>query len=190
VVEEIPALFKQPVLFADHSARRRGAETNNNLGPNASQFRPKPRLAGNNFGIGWLFVDTPLAAFFELEMLHRIRDVDIRAINSSLFQCPAQQSACRTHEGMAGTIFLVAGLFADQDDASRGWTFPKYGLGRMAIQVAASARLRGVPQLIESGIGGNESFSTQNFESRHISPPVQTPQLILGIIQNAFAPLG
>ena len=61
-----------------------------------------------------LLVDAPLAARLPLEVLHDVGDVDGGAIDAGLRERAVEQLAGRADERMAGEIFRVARLLADQ----------------------------------------------------------------------------
>ena len=59
-------------------------------------------------------MEAALAARFPFEMLHRVRDVNLRPIDPRLFECAIENLSRRTDEWFAGEVFLVAWLFAQQ----------------------------------------------------------------------------
>src|SRR5690606_17293345 len=87
-------------------------------------------------------MNAPLAARLELEMLHRIGDVDLRAINFGLDEDFVEQPAGGTHERLAGGVFLVSRLLADEDHGRAGWSFSENSLGGVLVEVAAAAAFR------------------------------------------------
>ena len=54
------------------------------------------------------------SAPYEFEMLDRVGDVDLLAVDADLLQGAVEHLAGRSNEWSAGEIFLVAGLLADQ----------------------------------------------------------------------------
>src|SRR5437870_4025876 len=82
MIEEMPALLHQLVLFANDAACGGRPEADNRLGPDDRQLCPEPRLAGIDFRVRRLLMDAAFAALFELEVLHRIRDVHVIAIDT------------------------------------------------------------------------------------------------------------
>ena len=54
-----------------------------------------------------------------LEVLHRVRDVDVRAVDSRRFERAHRGAGRRSHEGLARTVLLIARLFADEHEHPR-----------------------------------------------------------------------
>src|SRR5262245_31724210 len=75
-------------------------------------------------GIG-LAVHPAFAPRLELEMLHRIGDIALAAVNSRFLQGPVQKLPGRTHKGLALQVLLIAGLFADKSDVGMKRSFTK-----------------------------------------------------------------
>ena len=71
------------------------------------------------------------AARHEFEMFDRARDIDLLAIDAGLDQGAVEHMPRRTDERLAGEVFLVAGLLANQHDARVRRPFAKHSLGRI-----------------------------------------------------------
>src|SRR5262245_9528845 len=84
-------------------------------------------------------VQAPLAAHLEFEMLDRVGDESIAARNAGLFERLIEDPPGRTHERLAGEVFLVAGLLADQHEPGAGAPFPRNDLGGELVERAARA---------------------------------------------------
>jgi hypothetical protein len=72
-------------------------------------------------------------------VLDRVGDVGEVAVDSGLLESAVEETAGRADEGVAGDVLLVAGLFADEDDARRGWTFTEDGLRAGGPEIAGFA---------------------------------------------------
>ena len=64
-------------------------------------------------------MDPALAALLELEMLDRIGDVGLGAVDPGLLQRLVEDLPRRADERVAGQILLIAGLFADEHHRRR-----------------------------------------------------------------------
>ena len=84
-------------------------------------------------------MDAPLAARLELEVLHRIGDVDRAAVHARLLHRPVHDLSGGADERTANHVFLVARLLAHENDPRTRRPFPEHGLGRSLIKVAALA---------------------------------------------------
>jgi hypothetical protein len=84
-------------------------------------------------------VDPALAARFELEVLHHVREIDVGAVDTGLVQRVVQQPARRPHERPASQVLLVTGLLAHQDDARVRVPLAEDGLRRVPVERARGA---------------------------------------------------
>jgi hypothetical protein len=91
-------------------------------------------------------VQPTLAAHFVLEMLHRIGDEHLLAINASLGQSAIQDTTGGSDERQAGQIFLVARLFADQHHRSPPRPLPRHRLRGVPVKRAPPAFVLGGAQ--------------------------------------------
>src|SRR5690606_15342921 len=89
-------------------------------------------------GIGFA-VDAALTARLELEMLHRIGDVNLCAVDIGLLQDAVEQPAGRADERFACYILLVSGLLADENHTRFLPAFAEHGLRCVLPERAASA---------------------------------------------------
>ena len=96
--------------------RTRGGPTHRHhqLRPQPHQFDVEPEAAGLDLGRLGGFVDAPLAARFELEVFHRVGDVDRAPVDARLLHCAIHDLPGRTDERTADHVFLVARLLADE----------------------------------------------------------------------------
>jgi hypothetical protein len=81
-------------------------------------------------------MQTPFAAWFPLEVLDGIGDVDSRASKARLLEKLIEQAPCRADERMAAKVLLIAGLLTDQHDASVARTLAVHSLGGTLPEIA------------------------------------------------------
>ena len=114
-----PALARDGDRAAQHRARRGAAHRHHQLRPQPHQFDVEPETAGLDLrGLGRL-VDAPLAARLELEVLHRIGDVDGAPVDAGLLHRAIHDLPGRPDERTADHVLLVARLLADEQHAWR-----------------------------------------------------------------------
>jgi hypothetical protein len=106
----------------------------------------KPWTTSAHFLQTWLFVQTPLAAKFPLEVLDCICNVDRIAIDSCLFHTNSQEFSRRSNKRFSCSVFLVSRLFAHQEHRSARRSVAKYGLSGSAKKVASVAAHCSSPQ--------------------------------------------
>jgi hypothetical protein len=78
-------------------------------------------------------MESDFAPRFPLEMLHRIRDIDLSAIYTCGLQAFVQQLAGRPDERLSLLIFAITGLLAHQKNRGMGSAFAKNNLRCMLI---------------------------------------------------------
>src|SRR5262249_54802113 len=107
--------------------------------PNDSQLRFQPRPADCDFARVWFLMNPAFAARLPFEMFYRIRDVNLRPIDSSFLERAIHDFSSGTNEGFTRDVFVVAGLFANQHHRSMLRTFAKHGLGATFVEIACRA---------------------------------------------------
>ena len=116
-----------------------GAEGDRDARADEHLFLFDPPAAGLDFaGVGF-GVDAALAALFELEVLHRIGDVDAGAVDLGFGDGAVEDLPGGAHERRAGEVLLIARLFADEHQRRIDRAFAEDGLCRMLVEVAAGA---------------------------------------------------
>jgi hypothetical protein len=80
-------------------------------------------------------VDAPFAAFNEFEVLHRVGQVELAPVEARVFERAVKQVTGRADEWMPVQIFLVTGLFADEDYLSADRPLAEYRLRGTPIQL-------------------------------------------------------
>src|SRR4051812_1863092 len=86
------------------------------------------------------------AARFPLEVLHRVRDVNLLAVDSGILQGAVEDFSSRADEWFARDIFLITWLFPEQHQYRAFRTFAENGLGRVFEKMAGGAVFRGALQ--------------------------------------------
>src|SRR5439155_21216166 len=91
----------------------------------------EPRAARQLLGAIRLVVDAPLAAGLPLEVLDRVRDVGLPAVNPRVGERAVEQLPRGPDERRAGEILLVARLLADEHHLGRDQPLAEDGLRRV-----------------------------------------------------------
>jgi len=153
---EFSAMLGELEGFSEEGLGGRGSEADDDLGLKQLEFFKKPGTTGDDFGPAWFGVE-PLfaAAFLPFEVLDGVGDVDGCAVDFGGNEGFIEDPSGGADEGFAGTVFLVAGLFADEDDFGGGGALAEDGLGGVAVEGAAVAFLHGF------GEGGEGDFFGQ-----------------------------
>jgi hypothetical protein len=82
------------------------------------QLRLQPWLARPSFRNRRFLLNSPLAAFFELEVLYCVGDVDIRSIPASV-KARSNNLPAGPKKGASDEVFLVTRLLSDHNDPRR-----------------------------------------------------------------------
>ena len=86
-------------------------------------------------------MNSTFAAGLPFEVFHRVCDVNLRPIDSSVFERAIHDFPSRTNERFAGRIFVIARLFAHQHHPCALRTFAKDSLGPSLVQMTRSAMI-------------------------------------------------
>ena len=154
--DELAAVLRDLEVLADQRLRGRRAEADDHLRLHHRDLPLHPRPAGRDLPRRRLLVDPPAAAGLELEVLHGVRDVGLRAVDADLFEDFVEQLPGGADERLAGLVLAVARLLADEDDAGVPRAFPEDRLRRVLVEVAALAELGGRGQLLQFVAGRDE----------------------------------
>src|SRR5579864_2563145 len=121
------ALAHHAEFFSQERLGRGRSKTNYYARADCRNFCLEPRRAGLNFRVARLFVDSPLASLIgsPVEMLYCIRGVNVGFVDSSDSERFIQKFPGGADKWMAGEVFFVAGLLADQHHQRRRGTFAK-----------------------------------------------------------------
>ncbi len=109
----------------------------------------EPRKTRADLTGAWCLMNASLRSrvFGPLEVLHRVSEVDVIAVEANGVERAIEQLARRPDEIVAEFVLDVPGLFADEHDACAARTLAEHGLGSALEQVAAAASLRCRPKL-------------------------------------------
>lgn len=101
------------------------------------------------------FVQPYLAAPFMMEVLHRVGEVQRRAIDSQFSQRTVEQPAGRARERLSAQVLAIARLFPDQHHLGACRPLPEHGLRGLLPEraLAAGTGLR-TQTLQAAGVGG------------------------------------
>src|SRR6478736_3154979 len=98
---------------AENSLRRCRTHCHDQVGLNDPQFRFQPGTARCDFARVRLLMNPAFATRLPFEMFHRVRDVNLRPINSSFVERTIHNLPSPTYEWFARDIFVIARLFAN-----------------------------------------------------------------------------
>src|SRR5207245_1377167 len=118
-------------------AGRRSAEADEYLRLDQGQLGFEPRTSGLELVRPWCLMDSALATLLELEVLDRVGDVELLALEPRFGQRLVKHLAGRTDERRALPIFLIPRLFSDEHDPCGGRAPAEDGLRGVAVQIAA-----------------------------------------------------
>ena len=111
------------------------------------QFLIEPPTAFFHFVPVRTFVKAPFAALLMLEMFYGVSHIDRTAVELGLFQSQIEDTSGRPNERTTFPVFLIARLFADQQQRRVYRAFTENGLRRIPIKRAASAMCRIISEL-------------------------------------------
>ena len=94
-----------------------------------------------------LLMDAPLAARLPFEVLDRVRDVGLVAVDPCFHERLVEELSRRPDKRLAREVFLVAGLFADEDHLSSGRALSEDRLRPSLPERAGLAAGRGLAKL-------------------------------------------
>jgi len=79
-------------------------------------------------------------------MFHRVRDINLRSVDSSFFERSIHDLSSGSNEGFTGDIFIIPWLFADQHHRCCFRPLAKNCLRRALVKVARLAIFRRLAQ--------------------------------------------
>src|SRR5215469_15278962 len=128
------------------------AETNDYLRLYQVDLDLQPLMASRDLDRIRLLVNSTFAARLPLEMLDRVGHIGDTTIDAGLFQCFIQQSAGGANKGTSLQVLLVAGLLADEHNASARLAFAEDRLSAALPEIAGAAAVCGVASGIQGGV--------------------------------------
>src|SRR5260370_38398320 len=138
--QHLAPLPGDPESRAENGLRRCRTHCHDEVGLNDPQFLFQPRTARCDFARVRLLMNPAFSAGLPFEVLHSVRDVNLRPIDSSVRERAIHNFASRTYEWFARDIFVIARLLANQHHRYALGTFAKNRLGRSLVQMTSSAR--------------------------------------------------
>ena len=124
---------------AENGTSRRCAETYQDARLQDGDLGNPPRPTRRHFDFIGFLMQAPLSARLPLEVFDRIGDVALAPVNAGCLQSAIEKFACGANEGTSLSVFLVARLFANEDDFGASRTFTKYRLCSVSIEGTSSA---------------------------------------------------
>src|SRR5262249_56002587 len=139
----------------------------------------EPNFATLDFIIVRPFVQPALAAHFMLEVLHGIGDESLPPLDVRILQGLVEQAAGRANKGLAGKVFFVARLLADQHERRMARSLTRHRLRGIAVERATRAARFGARQLAKRRDWRFPFFSQRGLplppSPRERPPPVTPP---------------
>lgn len=139
---QLPSLAAYPKILSKKRLCRARAQADQHFGFYSLEFGVEPGTARLNLRIPRFLVDAPLAALSRrpLKMLHYIRDVNFRPLDTCFEQRMVQNLSRWPDKGPASPIFLIPRLLTNHHHHRRRRTFTKNCLRRVLPKIAGSAR--------------------------------------------------
>lgn len=141
-----------------HRLGRRGAEANDHVGFDQRKLILEPRKARSHLADVRSLVQAALGARIArpLEVLYRIRDVDVVAVDARRVERVIEQPAGGANKWASLFVLLVARLLTDDDDARRSRPLAEHSLRPHLPQVAAPTPSGRSAKLRKSRVGRDE----------------------------------
>src|SRR5258707_10004184 len=139
--DRAPALLRHAGLRAEQRLCRRRAEGEDDARLHGADLGFEPRVTRANLRAVRRLVDPPFTPRVRrpLEVLHRVGDVRLLAVDAGALEHAIQEPAGGTYERMPLTVFLVARLLTDDHHLGRRRALPEHGLRTDAPDKAPSA---------------------------------------------------
>jgi hypothetical protein len=140
-VEDLTAMLRDLEGSAEDGLGGRRAQTDEHLRLHDRQFCVEPWPARGDVRHRRLAMDTSLPARFPTEVLDRVGDVDLVAIEPSLGEASIEELPGWTDERMALEVLTVTRLLTYDHHPSRGGALAEHGLRAEVVKVAPGADL-------------------------------------------------
>src|SRR6476619_28597 len=135
-LDQLAAVLGEAELGPEQRLRRRRAERDDRRRADEPDLRVEPRRARVDLALARRLVDPVLAALPELEVLDRVGDVEVAAVDPGRLEGAVELAAGGADERMPLAILAVAGHLADEHDPRLRRPLAEHGLGRALPQVA------------------------------------------------------
>ena len=155
-VLEHAVVLRQSEVATEEDLSRGRPEANDDFGPHDRDLGLEPAAACMDLECVWLRVKAAFAAWLPLEVLHRVREVDLLARDLCLVERLVEEHARWADERTADEILAIPGLLADEHHRSRGRAFAEDDLCGALVQVTCLTPLGSLRELVEVvGSGGD-----------------------------------
>lgn len=157
-LDRASARFHDAERATEERLRGGGAEADDDLRFDKRDLVLEPREARAHFAGARRLVQSSRTARVArpFEVLDGIRHVDVVAVDTGCVQRAVEQLARRADERMAGFVFRVTGLFADEHHSSARRTFAENGLRPELEEIAAATTVGRRAKLRERRVRRNE----------------------------------
>lgn len=147
----LAAMAAYAEVFPEKRTSGGSAQTNKHGWCDNGEFFVEPRATGANLRISRLFVNAPLPALCgrPLEVLDRIGEVHIGAVDPSFSQGQIQNPSRRPYERAPLAIFDIPRLLADQHDGGMRRTFAEDRLSCTFPEITLLALCCRNPKLLQ-----------------------------------------
>ena len=135
-------LFHHAEARAEDRLRGDRAKAEDDVGPDDRDLVLEPWEARAHLAGAWRLVQTAFAARVArpFEVLDRVGDVDVLAVDARGFERAIEQLAGRSDERASGGVLDVSGLLADDHESRAAGALAEHRLGR----VLDTSRSRGI----------------------------------------------
>src|SRR5258708_21530069 len=139
--DRAPAFLRHTSLRAEQRLCRCRAEGEDDARLHRADLGLEPWVTRANLRAVRRLVDPPFAPRVRrpLEVLHRVRDVRLLAVDAGAFEHAIQEPAGGTYERVSLTVFLVARLLTDDHHLGRRRALAEHGLRTDAPEKAPPA---------------------------------------------------
>ena len=115
--DDVPAILVDRRGAAEDSAGGGRTQTNDQSRAEQRELAVEPLMTRLDLELVRLLVDAALAARLSLEVFDGVRNVGGLAIDGRVGQCAVEEFSGGADERLAGAVFLVTRLLADEHDA-------------------------------------------------------------------------
>ena len=126
----------------ENRLRCRRAHGDHEFWLNNSQLRFQPRPAGRDLARIWFLMNPAFPARLPLKMLHCIRHINPRSINSSFLERLVHNFPSRTNERSSSDVLMISRLFANKHHRCALRAFPENCLRGALVKVTRLAIFR------------------------------------------------
>lgn len=160
-VEELAAVAGEAEVSAEEGLGGGGAEGDDDAWLEEAEFFDEPGAAGGDFGPVGFGVEAAFAAGSggPFKMFDGVGEVDSGAVDACGVEGFIEEATGGSNEGLTGEVFVVTGLFADEDEGRGGGTLAEDDVCGVAVEGAAVAFLGGFGEGGEGEFAGEEMGS-------------------------------